>query len=149
VSFRLDRTFVFDHEPAVVWDALSNPADYPRWWTWLRTIDADGLTEGTTARCLIRAPIPFALHLDLRIDRVVPQRCIEVNAGGDLRGPAALHLEAHPRGAAARILWDLEPRHVPRFLSSGPLLRWGQEWVVDTGVRQFRRRALPPAGDSG
>ena len=141
MGFSLERTFLFDHQPAVVWAALSSPAEYPRWWTWLRAIDAEGLTEGTTARCLIRAPVPFALHLDLHIERVVPERRIEVRAGGDLRGPAVLELDEHPQGAAARLTWDLEPRRVPRFLSSGPLLRWGQDWVVETGVRQFRRRA--------
>jgi uncharacterized protein YndB with AHSA1/START domain len=144
VGFRLDRTFLFDHRPAVVWAALSSPADYPRWWSWLRAIDADELAEGTTAHCLIRAPIPFSLRVDLNVERVVPERRIEVSAGGDLRGPATLELEAHADGAAARLTWDLEPRRVPRFLASGPLLRWGQDWVVDTGVRQFRRRALPP-----
>jgi uncharacterized protein YndB with AHSA1/START domain len=142
VGFCLDRTFLFDHDPAVVWKTLSRPADYPRWWSWLRSIDVDDLAEGTTARCLIRAPVPFALHVVLHVDRVVPGRRIDVRASGDLAGPASLELDTHPRGAAARLTWNLEPRRVPRFLSSGPLLRWGQDWVVDTGVRQFRRRAL-------
>lgn len=145
MAFRLDRTFVFDRHPDAVWDVLSRPADYPRWWSWLRHIDAESLTEGTTARCLIRAPVPFALRLALHVDRVVPGQCIEVRASGDLDGTGRLELAEHPDGTSARLVWHLEPQR--RLLGavgllSRPLLQWGQDWVVDTGVRQFRRRAL-------
>jgi uncharacterized protein YndB with AHSA1/START domain len=145
VAFHLDRTFVFDHDVAVVWDALSRPADYPRWWSWLREIDIDALAEGVTAHCLIRAPVPFALRLALRVDRLVPGRRIEVTAAGDLRGAGSLELGGHPRGSTARLVWELTPQR--RLLGavglvSGPLLQWGQDWVVATGVRQFRQKAF-------
>jgi uncharacterized protein YndB with AHSA1/START domain len=145
VAFHLDRTFEFDHDPDVVWDALSRPADYPRWWSWLREIDVDALTEGTTAHCLIRAPVPFALRLSLHVDRVVPGRLVHVTADGHLRGTGSLELGPHPRGSTARLVWALTPQRGllgAVGLVSGPLLQWGQDWVVDTGVRQFRRKAL-------
>jgi uncharacterized protein YndB with AHSA1/START domain len=149
MGFRLDRTFVFDRDPDVMWDVLSRPQDFPRWWTWLRRIDADGLREGTTVRCLIRAPVPWSLHLELHIVRVVPQERIEVRATGDLEGPARLELAPHPRGTEARMAWELEPRGRLRP-ASGPLMRpvlqWGQEWVVATGVRQFQHRAFAQRG---
>jgi uncharacterized protein YndB with AHSA1/START domain len=147
VPFRLDRTFVFAHPPEVVWDALSRPQDYPRWWSWLREIDASELAEGTTAHCLIRAPVPFALHLTLHVHEVVPHQRVAVRADGDLTGTGALQLAPHDTGGSMlRLTWALEPHR--RLLGaiglvSRPLLQWGQDWVVDTGVRQFRRRALP------
>ena len=147
MAFHLDRRFVFDREPEAVWDALSRPQDYPRWWSWLRSVDADGLTEGTTARCLIRAPVPFTLRLELHVDRVEPGRRIEVTAGGDLVGPGALELAPHPGGTELRLVWDLEPhQRLMRAagLLSRPLLQWGQDWVVRTGARQFRQRAFRP-----
>ncbi len=145
MGFRLDRSFVFDREPDAVWAALSSPEDYPRWWTWLRSVEADGLTEGSTAHCLIRAPVPFTLRLELHIDRVVPGRRVEVTASGDLSGTGALDVLTHPGGTEARLVWDLEPhRRLLRAagLLSRPMLQWGQDWVVATGARQFRRRAL-------
>jgi uncharacterized protein YndB with AHSA1/START domain len=145
VAFHLDRTFVFDRPPDVVWDALANPRDYPRWWSWLREVDADGLTEGTTARCLIRAPVPFTLRLQLRVDRVMPGRRVEVTAAGDLEGTGALALDAHPSGTEARLTWELEPHQRllrAAGLLSRPLLQWGQDWVVATGAKQFKRGAL-------
>jgi uncharacterized protein YndB with AHSA1/START domain len=145
VVFRLDRTFVFDRDPDAVWEVLSRPEDFPRWWPWLRRVDADGLIEGTTARCHIRAPIPWSLHLSMQVERVVPVQRIEVRAGGDLEGPASLELAEHPEGTAARLMWELEPRGRLRHASglmARPILQWGQDWVVSNGVRQFRRRAL-------
>mgnify|MGYP000085348036 CR=1 FL=1 len=145
--FHLDRRFVFDREPDVVWDALSRPQDYPRWWSWLRSVDADALTEGTTARCLIRAPVPFTLRLALHVDRVEPGRRIEVTAAGDLTGTGAVSLIPHPTGTEIHLVWDLVPhQRLARAagLLSGPLLQWGQDWVVRTGARQFRQRALRP-----
>jgi uncharacterized protein YndB with AHSA1/START domain len=143
-AFRLDRTLVFDREPDALWEVLSRLEDFPRWWTWLRTLEADGLTEGSTARCLIRAPIPWSLQLAVRIDRVVPGELIVAYATGDLEGPARLELAEHPAGSQVRLVWELEPRRVLASLGlvARPVLRWGQDWVVSTGVRQFRRRAL-------
>jgi uncharacterized protein YndB with AHSA1/START domain len=147
MGFRLDRRFVFDATPDAVWGVLSRPQDFPRWWTWLRRIDADGLTEGTTVRALIRAPIPWSLRLSLHIERVVPGERIDVRAGGDLEGPASLELAAHGSGTEARLVWDLEPRgrldHAFGLVTR-PVLQWGQDWVVNTGARQFQRRALRP-----
>jgi uncharacterized protein YndB with AHSA1/START domain len=145
VGFTLDRAFVFDRAPDVVWAAIANPRDYPRWWSWLRSVEADGLTEGTTAHCLIRAPVPFTLRLALHVDRVVPGQRIEVTADGDLQGTGTLELAAHPDGTEARLVWELEPHQRllrAAGLLSRPLLQWGQDWVVRTGARQFRRRAL-------
>jgi uncharacterized protein YndB with AHSA1/START domain len=145
VAFHLDRRFVFDREPDAVWAALSRPQDYPRWWSWLRSVDAHDLTEGTTARCLIRAPVPFTLRLELHVDRVVPGERIEVTAAGDLVGTGSVALAAHPTGTEMRLVWDLEP-HQRLLRTAGrlsrPMLQWGQDFVVRTGARQFRQRAL-------
>jgi uncharacterized protein YndB with AHSA1/START domain len=148
VRFRLDRSFVFEHAPAVVWDALSRPQDYPRWWTWLRRIDidGDGLTEGTTAHCYVRAPIPFALRVTLHVERVDAGRRVEVRIAGDLEGSGSLELADHTDGTCARLTWAVQP--APRLLRAAgwlarPALHWGQEWAVSTGAKQFRHRGLP------
>jgi uncharacterized protein YndB with AHSA1/START domain len=145
MAFRLDRTFVFERPRDHVWALVSRPEEFPRWWTWLRRIESDGLVEGTTARCLIRAPVPFPLRLGVRIDRIVPEERIEVTVTGDLDGAAALELAEHDGGTAARLVWELEA-HQRLLRAAGlltrPALQWGQDWVVATGVRQFRQRAL-------
>jgi uncharacterized protein YndB with AHSA1/START domain len=51
-------------------------------------------------------------------------------------------------GSAARLDWDVSPTK-PWLRRSAtlarPVLLWGHEWVVRTGVEQFRARALAPA----
>jgi uncharacterized protein YndB with AHSA1/START domain len=143
--FTLDRTFVFDVDPDALWARLSQPAEFPRWWTWLRSLDADELAPGTTAHALIRAPIPVSLRLTIRIDEVVPAERVDAYALGDLEGPAHLELGGHDRGSQLRLQWELTP-HERMLAAAGrlarPVLQWGQDWVVRHGVEQFRRRAL-------
>src|SRR5256886_5568793 len=50
---------------------FSRTADYPRWWSWLRAVEVDGLREGATARCLVRAPVPFELRFAVTVRRLV------------------------------------------------------------------------------
>ena len=144
--FSLDRTWRFDVSVRELWDVLSRTDDYPRWWTWLHRFDADALVEGTTARCLVRAPVPWSFAFDLDVVRVVPAQLVEVRVSGAMSGDARLDLTPVGDGACdARIMWRLDMRD--RVLRTAatfarPLLDWGQQWVVDTGVNQFRRRAL-------
>jgi uncharacterized protein YndB with AHSA1/START domain len=144
--FRLDRTFVFDVGPDALWEVLARPGDFPKWWTWLKTLDTDELAEGITAHCLIRAPIPWSLRLTVRLDKVVPGQRVDAYATGDLVGRAHLEVTPHPEGSQLRLQWELEP-HERTLGALGrvarPVLQWGQDWVVSNGVRQFRRRALP------
>ncbi len=107
------------------------------------------------SRCVIRAPVPYVLTFDVALLEVVPSRLVVADVSGDLAGPARLDVVARPGGSEATMSWELEMR--APLLRAGsvmarPLMEWGQSWVVDTGVRQFRRKALgeqPPAGPSG
>jgi hypothetical protein len=145
MPFTLDRTFVFDVTPEALWEVLSRPGDFPKWWTWLKSLDTDELAEGTIAHALIRAPIPWSLRLTIRLDKVVPAERVDAHASGDLVGPAHLDIGPHERGSQLRLRWELEP-HERTLGALGrltrPLLQWGQDWVVTNGVRQFTRRAL-------
>lgn len=143
--FLLDRSWRFDVDATELWAVLSRTDEYPRWWTWLHRIEADGLVEGTTARCDVRAPVPYLFHFELDVVRVVPERLVETRVRGGMEGDARLAISPLERGSEARIVWRLVMRD-PLLRSAAvvarPVLEWGQQWVVDTGVSQFRRRAL-------
>ena len=144
--FLLDRTWRFDVGVAELWRVLSRTEDFPKWWTWLHRFESEGLVEGTTARCLVRAPVPYSFRFDLDVVRVVPEELVETRVRGGMEGEARLELApADPSSSEARIVWRLEMRE--RLLRTAallarPVLDWGQQWIVDTGVNQFRRRAL-------
>jgi hypothetical protein len=94
---------------------------------------------------VVRAPVPYALSFSVSLREVVPPRCVVAAVSGDLEGPARLDVVAQPGGSEARMSWVLEVR-APLLraaaLVARPLMNWGHNWVVDTGVRQFRREAL-------
>ncbi len=143
--FALDRSWHFDVAPTDFWDVLERTADYPRWWRWLREFDSDGLEEGTSARCVVRGPFPYSLNFTVNVVEIERGRLVRTDVTGDLVGPAHLEVAPDGDGCTARLVWQLELcspvlRELARW--GRPLMEWGHGWVVDTGVRQFRRRAL-------
>lgn len=143
--FRFDRQWVFPVAPDELWAVLSQTDAFPSWWRWLRDFDCDGFVEHTEARCIIRGPLPYSLSLQLMILEVQAARLIRVAVSGDLRGPARLEVAPHPEGSAARLVWEIQvqsPVLRPMAVWARPLMEWGHDWIVENGVRQFRRRAL-------
>lgn len=143
--FTFDRTFVFPVPPERLWSALCDTGEWTRWWPWLRHLDGDGLVEGGWSHCVVRAPLPYTLRFSVEVRRLVPGRLVDARVSGDLAGPARLEVDRHPEGARAHLAWDVELRQ--RLLRrlpalSRPVMEWGHNWVVDTGLDQFRVRAL-------
>jgi uncharacterized protein YndB with AHSA1/START domain len=152
--FRFDGRSSFPATPEELWRVFSETERFPEWWPWLRTLESSGLVEGTVSRCVIRAPVPYAVTLTIAMLEVVPPRRVVAAVSGDLEGPARLDVTARPDGSEVRMSWELEVRApLLRAASSlaRPLMEWGQHWVVDNGVRQFLGKALgeqpPPDAD--
>ena len=142
---RSDREYRFDASPAAVWEALGRVDDYRTWWPWLRRFDADGLATGARWTCTIRPPLPYALRLVVGIDDVEPPERITATVTGDIQGDASVDLAPDGDGCVVRLRSSLAPagqplRAVARLTPW--LARFGHDWVLDTGLRQFRRRAL-------
>ncbi|MGH2547533.1 MAG: SRPBCC family protein [Actinomycetota bacterium] len=144
-TFRFDRRWVFSVPPEELWRTLSSTDRFPEWWAWLSRFESDGLVEGTTAHCVVRAPLPYRLSFQVAIREVVVEHLVDTLVSGDLEGPARLELAPHPDGSTARLAWEVELR-APMLRATStvarPLMEWAHGWVVDTGVRQFRRAAL-------
>lgn len=149
--FRFEGRWFFSVPPDELWRAFSQTERFPQWWPWLRILESGGLVEGTVSRCVLRGPVPYALSLNIAILEVVPPRCVVTTVSGDLEGPAWLDVVPQDGGSEARMSWVLEVR-APLLraaaLVARPVMNWGHNWVVDTGVRQFRRQALGAPGSS-
>ncbi len=145
--FRFDRTWTFAAPPDELWRVLARTEDFRRWWPWLREFSGDGLVPGGRSACLVRAPVPYTLRFTVLIRELVPGRLVEAVVDGDLAGPARLELSPGDDGdgSVARLAWEMELcRPVLRAASrfGRPLMEWGHDWVVTTGVEQFLARAL-------
>jgi uncharacterized protein YndB with AHSA1/START domain len=143
--FRFDRAWVFEVPPAELWEALSRTECYPQWWTGLHGFESDGLAEGARTRCTVSPPLPYSLRFTVTVDRVEPARRVDASVTGDLAGDAFLAIAPHPDGSQARMAWTVEVQS--RILRAAaavgrPVMQWGHEWVVNTGIDQFRRTAL-------
>jgi len=93
-------------------------------------------------------PVPYRLRLDVRPQRCDRPRLIEAMIGGDLRGQAALRLEAAGDGTRAEVAWSLRMHGAPLRVAAHvayPLICWGHDRVVGMAVAGFSRRALPAA----
>ena len=141
--FAFDRTWTFDVPPNELWAVLVRTDEYPHWWRWLREFDASGgLDVGTSARCVVRGPFPYSLTFVVDVIEVVDNELVRTQVTGDLAGPARLEIERTAAGSRARLAWEVELcspllRELARW--ARPLMEWGHGWVVDNGVRQFRR----------
>ena len=145
VEIRSDQCHQFSVTPAEVWTALARVDAYRSWWPWLRHFEADVLEAGTTWSALVQPPVPYRLRFDLHLLEVEPPYLVTATVTGDLIGSARLEISPTPTGSELRLVSHLAPansvlRAVARL--APPVAHFGHQWVLDTGLRQFRQGAL-------
>ena len=143
--FRFDRSFELDATPDELWSALSATDRYPQWWSWLRVMEGGELREGSVARCVVRAPLPYTLRFDVGVEDVIAGELVDTQVRGDLDGPARLEIEPRTGGCTARLVWSLHLRDSllrPLAVVARPAMTWAHDRVIEMGLRQFERHAL-------
>lgn len=142
---RSDRRYRFAVPPEALWAAFSRTDDYRTWWPWLRNLEGAVFEEGARWCCEVQPPLPYSLRFDLHLEEIEAPRFVTASVTGDIVGHAALDVSATAEGSELRLIAALGPdsamlRAFARV--AHPLVRFGHDWVLDTGLRQFRRRAL-------
>jgi hypothetical protein len=130
-----------------IWALIADVDAYQEWWPWLRIFEAGGLTAGDEWRCEVQPPLPYAVRFQVLIDHVEAPLEVRARVEGDVIGTATLRLEEHPDGCVACLESSLAPgnrtlRMVSRL--AAPVARFGHDWVLDSGARQFIARAVAP-----
>jgi hypothetical protein len=126
---------------------MADVGAYRSWWPWLTRFDADGFEPGSTWRCAVQPPMPYTLRFTIRLDDVDAPARASATISGDIEGEATLSIDGNADGGSTvRLRSALAPanpllRGVALF--ARPIVRFGHDWVLDTGASQFRRRALP------
>lgn len=146
--FTSERRWSFPVEPAVLWSRITETGSYTAWWPWLRGFEAsEGFRAGACWACLVQPPLPYRLRFTVVLEQVEPYRLVAATVRGDIEGRATLTIESGPAGCVACLSSSLGPArpYMCRLARvARPVLRWGHDWVLDTGVRQFAERALVP-----
>ena len=123
-------------------------SQYRDWWPWLRVFDAAALAEGEEWRCEVQPPVPYPVRFRVAIEHVEAPGLVRATVSGDVVGDATLTLDMEADvGCTATLESSLAPgntalRLVSRF--AGPIARFGHDWVLDSGARQFIARAVEP-----
>lgn len=128
-----------------MWAALTSVDRYRDWWPWLRTLDADRFADGEWWQCTVQPPLPYRLRFELTLMNVVACEQVEAVVDGDITGSAKVSLATIEGGTELRLTSSLAPSAtVIRFVArvARPVSTWGHNWVIDTGVEQFRDRSL-------
>jgi len=148
VEVRSDRRYRFDVPPPELWAAMTDVGAYRAWWPWLTRFEAGAFAAGEAWRCTVQPPLPYVLRFTLHLDAVDPPREASATVDGDIVGEARVVLhDGGDGGSELHLTSSLAPangvlRAVARL--AGPVVRFGHDWVLDTGVRQFRSKGLPP-----
>jgi uncharacterized protein YndB with AHSA1/START domain len=144
-----DRRHHFDVAPDELWTAMTRTGAYRSWWPWLRRLDDASFTEGARWACEVQPPLPYIVRFTLQLEEIELHRFVTATVSGDIVGSAAVDLTPGDTGTELRLVATLAPnqtilRTVARF--ARPVVRLGHDWVLDTGFRQFRRRAFDDRG---
>ena len=135
-----DRTYTFDHPRDRVWGTIGALDAYPTRWPWLRDFRATSLEAGSLWTCAIQPPLPYTLRIRVAITDLDPGRLIGATVHGDLRGAATVHLLGDDDRCEVRVVSRLAPSSRVMGVAArlvAPIARWGHDWVLDTGARQF------------
>jgi uncharacterized protein YndB with AHSA1/START domain len=130
-----------------VWKLISDVSQYRTWWPWLRAFDGVALTAGDEWRCEVQPPVPYPVRFGVVIEHVEVATLVRATVEGDVVGVATLTLDDADTGCTATLDSSLAPGNralglVSRF--AGPIARFGHDWVLDSGARQFIARAVDP-----
>jgi uncharacterized protein YndB with AHSA1/START domain len=145
VLVRSDRHYDIEAEPERLWAAMSQVDSYSKWWPWLKRFEAEKLETGAVWRCEVQPPLPYLLRFDVTLEEVTPTSAVAATVSGDIVGQARVELSETAQGSHVVISSALTASNAMlRAMSvlALPIARFGHNWVLDTGARQFTERAL-------
>ena len=136
--------------PEAMWALISDVEAYRSWWVWLRRFDAQALAAGENWRCEVQPPLPYIVRFGITIEELDAPRLVRATVTGDVVGTATLQVEPaddNEEGCVATLASSLAPGNALLRLVSRltpPVARFGHDWVLDSGARQFITRAIGP-----
>jgi hypothetical protein len=141
------RSYTIPIGRQAVWDLISEVSAYRSWWTWLRIFDASGLRVGEEWTCEVQPPLPYPVRFLEIINHIEAPKVVKAQIVGDVVGSAVLTLEEDGDQCVASLSSSLAPGNTTLRLVSrlaAPIARFGHDWVLDSGARQFIARAVTP-----
>jgi hypothetical protein len=124
-----------------IWDVLSRPEDYPRWWRGVY-LSAEPLDKDRKRVAVVaRGWLPYKLRFTIETLRTEKPRLIEFRATGDFVTDVSRWLVTpHGEGTSVTLEWNpIVEKPLVKILSPllKPVFRWNHEWSMRRGERQI------------
>ena len=147
MRLRSDQRHRFDAAPHELWDAMVSVEHFQRWWPWLRRFEATGVRRGDVWTATVQPPLPYRVSFDLLLTEVEAPHVVAVDVTGDVEGAARLEVRSNGSEGGSELHFTSELTPTSQLLRAvarlaPPVARYGHEWVLETGLTQFRDRAL-------
>jgi len=122
-----------------VFEALADTRTYPDWWRPVYLdVEADGPPAlGTVSHQHFKGRLPYHLRTRSRITRLEPDRVIEAEVDGDLRGHGVWTVTPTDDGSHVRFEWTVHAdRRLLRILTPflRPALRANHAWAIARAI---------------
>jgi uncharacterized protein YndB with AHSA1/START domain len=124
-----------------IWDVLSRPEDYPRWWRGVY-LSAEPLDKDRKRVAVVaRGWLPYKLRFTIETLRTEKPRLIEFRATGDfVTDVSRWVLKSEGRGPIVTLEWNpIVEKPLVKIFSPllKPVFRWNHEWSMRMGERQI------------
>jgi len=126
-----------------VWEALSDPSDWPSWWRWLKRVDV--LDEGGQDRLGARhryafgTALPYTISFETVVTKVQRPALLDAQASGELQGSGLWQLaDTAAGGTAVTYTWLVET--TKRWMNLlAPIGRPAFSWNHDVLMKDFAK----------
>ncbi len=124
-----------------VWEVLSRPEDYPRWWRGVYLSAKPLDNSGKRVAVVAKGRLPYKLRFTIETLRTEKPSLIEFRATGDFVTDVSRWV-LKPEGEGTAVILEWNPRvekPLVKFLSPilKPLFYWNHEWTMKRGQRQI------------
>ena len=129
-----------------VWDALSKPEDWPRWWRYVKGVkeiekgDARGV--GALRRYTWSTRLPYDLSFNMRTTAIVRPTYMEGIAQGELNGKGVWRLAESGDATSVQYEWTVTTDKPWMNLFApllAPVFAWNHNQVMEEGARGIAR----------
>jgi uncharacterized protein YndB with AHSA1/START domain len=143
LDYHFIDAWTVDAPPDVVWDVVSDPRTYPRWWP--EFIDVRRLNEidgvGARAAAHVKASLPYHLHFELEAARYDRPHVSEARATGDLVG--VMRWVCAPYNGGTYVVFEERVRTGKRVLNllapvGKPFFAWAHGRMMEHGAAGLR-----------
>jgi uncharacterized protein YndB with AHSA1/START domain len=131
---------------SAVWDALSHPEDWPRWWPYVAKVtklsDGDENDLGARHRFVWRTRLPYTLTFDTETVALEKHKVLVARAQGDVDGTGTWRLSEDDDATRVEYEWRVAlTSGWKRLLSplAAPIFRWNHHGVMRAGGEGLSR----------